>query len=299
MMSAGEKKMSLCNISNPLRYPGGKSSLIGYIAAIIEENLLSGCTLYEPYAGSAIVSLEMVQRGFAQNAVIVERDPLIYAFWKCVFDQTDSFCLRINDIEVTIETWNMYQKYREAIDLHKFSVLELGLAGLFFNRTNFSGIIGAGPIGGYNQSSKYDIGCRFNKKRLINQIRCLSKLKDKVNVIFDDALEFLKREEDNIKNGFSFLYIDPPYYSQGKKLYRYFYNEEAHKKLADYIITKEFPWLISYDDHPTIRGFYSIKTLQPIYMDYSVKCSRKGRELLISNLIIPPLSLVQEKLSSF
>lgn len=280
-----------CNrISNPLRYPGSKASLTDYIAAILEENLLSGCTIYEPYAGSATISLEMVVRGYASSAVIVERDPLVYSFWKTVFGCTTELCEEIEKVDVSLKTWELFQKYRVVQDPTAFSIIELGLAGLFFNRTNFSGIIGAGPIGGLSQSSTYSIDCRFNKNKLIKQIQALSKLKDRVNVIFGDAIQYLSTHENTIGNGFSFVYIDPPYYSQGKKLYRYHYNDEMHKILAEYILLKDFPWLISYDDHPKIRKLYSNKSYQQIYLDYSVKTSRKGSELLISNLIIPPLS---------
>ncbi len=279
--------MSKNQVSNPLRYPGSKSSLTGYIAAIIEENLLSGCTIYEPYAGSAIVSLEMLNKGFAHRAVLVERDPLVYAFWKAVFTNAEALCEEIEALDVSIETWNSFQPYREVINPDEYSILELGLAGLFFNRTNFSGIIGAGPIGGYNQSSKYTIGCRFNRSRIIGQISEISQLKERVNVIFGDALGFLEAKEEEIEKSFSFVYIDPPYYAQGKRLYRYYYEDDSHQKLADYILSKEFPWLISYDDHPKIRAMYAKTPVQQINLDYSVKTSRKGRELLISNLVIP------------
>jgi len=279
-------------LSNPLRYPGSKSSLTDYIATIIEENLLSGCTIYEPYAGSASVSFEMLIRGFALQAVLVERDPLIYAFWKSVFDNTEDLCNKISKLDITIQTWKSFQLYREISDPKEHDILELGLAGLFFNRTNFSGIIGAGPIGGQNQSSDYSIDCRFNKTRIVRQINEISQFREKVTVIFGDALEFMQNEEEKINNGFSFVYIDPPYYAQGKKLYRYYYDDSSHKKLASYILSKEFPWLISYDDHPKIKILYANRASQPIYLDYSLKTSRQGSELLISNLVIPPLSLV-------
>ncbi|NHM26931.1 DNA adenine methylase [Desulfofundulus sp. TPOSR] len=282
-------------LTSPLRYPGSKSSLTDYIAAIIEENLLSGCTIYEPYAGSAVVSLEMLQRGYAQNAVLVERDPLVYAFWRAVFSCGEELCEKIKELEVTIETWDQFQRFRAIDDPAGHSILELGLAGLFYNRTNFSGIIGAGPIGGYSQSSNYRIDCRFNKARIIQQIRDLQHLKNRVSVIFSDALEFMKKYEEEIENGFSFVYIDPPYYTQGKRLYRYYYDDYDHQRLAEYILSKQFPWLLSYDDHPVIRKLYARAPLQPIYVDYSAKTSRRGNELLISNLVIPPLSLDSPK----
>lgn len=275
---------------SPLRYPGGKALLAPYVSGVIEENMLAGCTLYEPYAGGASVSLELLRMGFVANVVLVERDPLVFAFWWCVFNETDALCLAIENCQVTIENWQNLQPLRDIdrIKKSKQSRLELGLAGLFFNRSNFSGIIGAGPIGGAGQKSKYKIDCRFNKAKIIAQIRALSRFKDRVAVHFGDAVEFLKNNESAISSGFSFVYIDPPYYLQGKKLYRHSYTDKQHVELANYIRKQDFPWLLSYDDHPRIRELYAENPLQPVYLDYKVKSNRRAQELVISNLVIPP-----------
>lgn len=276
--------------ASPLRYPGGKALLSAYVSGVIEENLLSGCTLYEPYAGGASVSLDLLRLGFVERAVLVERDPLVYAFWHSVFNDTDALCAAIEACPVNLQTWQELQPTRAVDDPRKssYSLLQLGLAGLFFNRTNFSGIIGAGPIGGQRQSSPYKIDCRFNKVALVRQIRAAALLASKISIQFGDAISFLKRNAMKISSGFSFVYIDPPYYAQGKKLYRHHYIDEDHVSLATHIKAQGYPWLLSYDDHPRIRQLYATAQMQPIYLDYKVKSSRTAQELLLSNLEIPP-----------
>lgn len=276
--------------TSPLRYPGGKALLSPYISGVVEENFLSGCTIYEPYAGGAAVSLELIRLGFVSEAVLVEKDPLIYSFWHCVFNETAELCKAINSCEITIEKWGDFQPLRDINDINQtnFSILEMGLAGIFFNRTNFSGILAAGPIGGKSQNSKYKIDCRFNKVRIIETINYLSTFKDRVEVHCEDAITFLKENTERISTGFSFVYIDPPYYTQGKKLYRHSYSDDDHKDLASYIRRQAYPWVISYDDHPRIRELYCDNQVQPIYLDYKVKSNRTAQELLISNLVIPP-----------
>lgn len=275
---------------SPLRYPGGKALLTAYVSGVIEENFLSGCTLYEPYAGGASVSLELLRLGFVGDAVLVERDPLVYAFWSSVFNDTEALCAAIDACPVTIETWNELQITRQVDDplTSGFTLLQLGVAGLFFNRTNFSGIIGAGPIGGKNQSSDYKIDCRFNKQKIIRQIQAIAKFSDRVTIHFGDAIEFLRENTEEISTGFSFIYIDPPYYLQGKNLYRHFYTDKDHVELAEFIRMQAYPWLLSYDDHPRIRQLYADNQMQPIYLDYKVKSNRTAQELVISNLVIPP-----------
>lgn len=275
---------------SPLRYPGGKALLTAYVSGVIEENLLSGCTFYEPYAGGSSVSLELLRLGFIAKAVLVERDPLVFAFWWSVLHDTDALCAAIETCPVTLQTWHDLQATRKIDDPYacEFSLLQLGIAGLFFNRTNFSGIIGAGPIGGKNQSSAYKIDCRFNKEKLIRQIKAIAKFSDRIVVNFGDAIEFLRKKTAHISNGFSFVYVDPPYYLQGEKLYRHSYTDKDHVALAEFIRKQGYPWLLSYDDHPRIRELYADNKMQPIYLDYKVKSNRTAQELVISNLVIPP-----------
>lgn len=285
-----KKNLARLEQMSPLRYPGGKTLLTAYVSGVIEENLLSGCTFYEPYAGGASVSLELLRLGFIADAVLVERDPLVYAFWYCVFNETDALCAAVEACPVKIETWQELQPIRRVTDIEgcTFSLLQLGTAGLFFNRTNFSGIMGAGPIGGKEQKSDYKIDCRFNKVKIIRQIRAAAQFSDRVQIHFGDAIKFMRENAERITTGFSFVYVDPPYYLQGEKLYRHAYKEHDHVALAEFIRAQGYPWLLSYDDHPRIRELYADNQMQPIYLDYKVKSNRTAQELVISNLEIPP-----------
>lgn len=275
---------------SPLRYPGGKALLTAYVSGVLEENYLSGCTLFEPFAGGASVSLELLRLGFVADAIMVERDPLVYAFWSSVFTDTDALCAAVQACPVTLDTWKALQPTREVDNPADtdFTPLQLGVAGLFFNRTNFSGIIGAGPIGGEYQTSDYKIDCRFNKEKIIRQIQTVAAFAPRVQVHFGDAVEFLRSNAEQLATGFSFVYVDPPYYAQGKKLYRHSYTDADHAALATFLRDQGYPWLLSYDDHPRIRELYSSNQLQPIYLDYKVKSNRRAQELVISNLMIPP-----------
>lgn len=287
---AKKEKLLRLEPASPLRYPGGKALLAAYVSGVIEENFLVGSTFYEPYAGGASISLELLRLGFIADAVLVERDPLIYAFWWCVIHEADALCSMIESCSVTIETWWELQSTRFVDDPNfcEFNILQLGFAGLFFNRTNFSGILGAGPIGGKEQNSDYKINCRFNREKIIRQIKAVATFSDRLNVNFGDAINFLQKNTEQISNGFSFVYIDPPYYLQGKKLYRHSYSDGEHVVLAEFIRKQGYPWVLSYDDHPRIRELYSDNEIQPIYLDYKVKSNRTAQELVISNLVIPP-----------
>ncbi len=281
---------------NPLRYPGAKRQLIPYVERLLECNNLSGCKFYEPYAGSAVVGLDLLKKGIIDSLVLVERDVLIFSFWKCVFHCPDDLCHRIEKTPVNIDTWLDFKPLREIDSPFDAELLDLGFAGLFFNRTNFSGIIRANPIGGIHQSSKYMIDCRFNKEKLIELIHELSLVMDKVEVYWDDALNFMNQAKRVFTKETSFVYFDPPYYRKGKQMYRHYYSDNDHKNLAKFVKNNRyFDWLISYDDASYICGLYSGfgARYRPFYLDYSVarEARSRGKELLISNLPLPPVQL--------
>lgn len=281
-------------MKNPLRYPGAKSKLFDYVKSLIEVEGLTGCTFYEPFAGSASLSWMLLEANIVENVVINEKDPLLYHFWKAVFENTEELIQKIEQTEISIETWKVCAKYKDLQYLIGKNSVEIGYAGLFLNRTNFSGILKANPIGGIEQQSNYKIDCRFNKNKVVEAIKSIAKHANKVTVSNDDAVEFMRKFLKYKRNRKTFVYIDPPYYKEGPGLYRYFYTEKQHQELAKFIKTKAFPWLLSYDDVHEIRKLYNRRTCVNLYLDYSVKTSKKGKEILISNLEIPPMERENE-----
>lgn len=278
---------------NPLRYPGAKRSLTNYVDNLIQANNLRGCRFYEPYAGSAAVGLELLQRGVIGTLVLCEKDVLISAMWSCIFGKTDELCNLIRRTPISIETWCELEHYRRVKDINEYSLIELGFAGLFFNRTNFSGIIKANPIGGMRQDSKYKIDCRFNKNKIIELIEKIGKYRGRVKIFCEDALEFMRKQQSDFLREPCFAYFDPPYYQKGAKLYRHYYENSDHISLCNYVRNvRHLDWLISYDDAPFICALYGDTGAQyrPFYLDYSCasRVRTRGQELLISNLPLPP-----------
>ena len=272
---------------SPLRYPGGKYFLTSYMEKIISLNSLTGAHFFEPYAGGAASSLHLLHKKLITKSTLIEKDPLVYAFWKEVKFNGDRLCDKIHEQKIDIDSWKDFQKYQCKNVLKKYKRLDVALACIFLNRTNFSGILEAGPIGGMKQNSKYKIDCRFNKKRIIGIIKEITKFKNQITVVHSDAISYLKRNLLRINSNLSVVYIDPPYFSQGKRLYRYFYQNKQHEKLTKFIRKQSFPWVVSYDNHPFILNLFKGQKIIPISMNSTVKKSRKTNELIISNIILP------------
>lgn len=209
---------------SPLRYPGSKSDFIQTAAKILKASDLVGYEMVEPYAGSAAVSLGFLELNLIRHVTLVERDPLVYSFWKSVVDAPEDLISEFESTPITLDKWHELRPLLQTDTPDNEDILKLGLAGLFFNRANFSGILNAGPIGGKEQKSEYKINCRTNKVEIAKRIRKIAEYKDKISVVFGDATDIVSqyKESQNV-----FFYLDPPYFVKGESLYRYFYRLKA------------------------------------------------------------------------
>jgi len=267
-----------------LRYPGSKVDFVQTVDKILRGAKITGLPMYEPYAGSAAVSIGLVESGAVKRATIRERDPLLYAFWKCVFENPDDLLVRFQDLPITMDTWHAMRPWLKVEEVTKSNVVDLGLAGLFFNRANFSGILLGGPIGGMQQKSQYPIDCRTNKDDIISRILAIAAFADQLTVEFGDALDLIEehRRKKNV-----FFYVDPPYFNKGELLYRHFYRHGDHKRLAAALKNAKFPWVLSYDVHHVIEFLYEDFTVRHHTFQYSARSPKTNDELLIANFELP------------
>lgn len=279
---------------SPLRYPGGKLKVVNYIKRLMEENDLCGGTYIEPYAGGANVALSLLLSKYAKRIKINDIDRSIYAFWYSVLMETENLCRMIQDTDVTMETWERQhelQKNKKEADL-----LELGFSTFFLNRTNRSGILNGGVIGGKAQTGKYKIDARYNRKDLIERIEVIAAQKNKIELTSMDAVALIKRYKRPPAEK-TLCYLDPPYYVKGKDLYLNYYNDNDHQKIAETIMKYKGKWIISYDAVDFIKKLYKDYKQTEYYLSYSAGNPSKGRELMIfsDGLILPKIEVVKMK----
>lgn len=266
---------------SPLRYPGGKAKLYDKIKGILEKNKLTNKIYIEPFAGGCGLALLLLRNKVVSSLVLNDLDRSIYAFWYSILNYTDEFCNLIMSTEITLDTrekQKLIQKEKENANL-----LELGFSTFFLNRVNHSGVIKGGPIGGIKQEGKYKLNCRFNKSRLIEQIREIASYKDKIKVTNLDVLVFINEELPKLPED-SFIFLDPPYYKKGPELYVNFYKHEDHQNLAKEIINKiEQNWIVTYDNVEEIKEIYKDCNQQEFSITYTLKNKGKnsGSEVII------------------
>lgn len=270
----------------PLRYPGGKGQLANFIELVYQENNLLDAPYIEPYAGGAGVALALLFDEFSSHIHINDVNRSIYAFWHCVVNETDLLCSRIRSTDVTMGEWHrqrLIQKQAETANL-----LDLGFSTFFLNRTNRSGIIKGGVIGGKNQDGPFKIDARYNKDDLISRIQRIARYRSRISVYNMDAADFIRQILPTLPIR-SLVYLDPPYYVKGQELYENFYGHADHVLISELARSVQQHWIISYDNVDPVVQMYEGYLRITYGLNYSASERYEGSEVMFfSNLLAVP-----------
>ncbi|MCB4792170.1 MAG: DNA adenine methylase [Elusimicrobia bacterium] len=261
---------------SPLRYPGGKTFLFPLFDNLIKESGFEKVTYVEPFAGGSGAALALLFLEKVDQIVINDLDKAIYSFWKSAIYDSEKFIIKLFSIPITIREW---KKQKLIYKNPRSGQFELGFATFYLNRTNISGILDGGPIGGMHQNGKWKINARFNKEALAEKIHQLSLYKNRISVCNKDGIELIKEYLDK-KN--TFIYLDPPYFEKGAMLYLNHYKAEDHQALAE-ILNKnpKAIWLLTYDNKKEIKSLYSERKIVNYCLNYNAYESRMGKEIMI------------------
>ena len=193
---------ALMSYITPLRYPGGKRRLASVVMRLLDANGLRDIEYVEPYAGSSAIALALLFGEYASVVHINDLSRPVYAFWYSVLNDTDALCDRIQRVDVTIDEWHRQRGVydnRDAADVD-----DLGFATLFLNRTNRSGIVSGGVIGGKHQTGNWDLDARFNRDELIRRIKRVGRYRSRIRLYRLDALDFTNTVVPTLRNAFTF-----------------------------------------------------------------------------------------------
>ncbi len=274
----------------PLRYPGGKGKLAAYVKEIIRSNNLFDGEYVEPYAGGAAIALELLFQEYVSKVHINDLSQPVYSFWRAVLNHTDELCRLVKDTEITVSSWDRQKKI--FANPHDHSFVQLGFATFFLNRTNRSGILNAGIIGGRSQAGPWKINARYNANELAFRIESIAKMRHRIKITQSDALALLRLGLRKWPEK-TLVYLDPPYYDQGRKLYYDYYQPADHAELASFIINNmnNRYWIVSYDNVDPIKALYARFASVVYNVGYSARERRVGREVMFFSpkITIPAL----------
>lgn len=265
---------------SPLRYPGGKASIYDMTRDVIESHDMELCQYAEPYAGGCGLAFRLLTNGVVNELHLNDIDQSISSLWSCIVNQPEELSSLISLTKIDMDEWHRQKAVQDIKDTA--DPLKLAFSTLFLNRTNRSGIIKAGVIGGKKQDGAYRMDCRFNKVALIKKVHQIAAISDKIHIYNMDAIKFIEKLE-GLKLSKPLIMVDPPYYNKGQSLYTNFYNHEDHIAVSKKLARTNLPWLLTYDNTPEIRGLYQGFAQYQFDINYSAAKKRVGNELFIAS----------------
>jgi DNA adenine methylase len=264
--------------NSPLRYPGGKGRLTQFVVDLIEGNDLTDCHYVEPYAGGAGIAISLLYLEYASHIHLNDLNRSVYAFWRSVLEQPDELCALIRTTALTMDEWHRQRAVQGDKDA---GPLELGFSTFFLNRTNRSGIINAGVIGGKAQDGPWKLDARFNARELSQRIEKIASYSSRITAYNMDAAKLITDVLPSLPSK-SLIYLDPPYYVKGHDLYENHYKHEDHAAIAELVISAiRQKWIVSYDNVPPIRELYSACKQTTFGIRYSAQERYDGKEVMV------------------
>ena len=231
---------------SPFRYPGGKT----WLAPVIRSWLKHGPTkiIHEPFAGGGTTSLLAVIEGYAEKAVLYEKDVAVSAVWKTMLG---------NDAEWLVEKILTFQMTPIRVNAVLCSVPRtvrtLGFQTIIKNRCRRGGVI-AGSAGLIVRGER-DRGLlsRWYPETLARRIQLIHAHKKQIEFHEVDAMELLPSIFRG--RGSEKIFIDPPYPKLMRPGVRPLYTHVVldHEGLFRIISKFNKNFLLTYDDTPYTR----------------------------------------------
>jgi DNA adenine methylase len=260
---------------SPLRYPGGKGKVANFFKLLFLENDLVGSEYVEPYAGGASVGLALLFEEYASHIHINDVDRSVYVFWKVALEDPDALCSRIASARLSVREWDRQRAVQTASDPDE---VDLAFSTFYLNRTNRSGIIGGGIIGGRDQRGRWKIDARWRPDESIARIERIARFSTRITLTGIDTKAYIETHLPTLDA--PVLYLDPPYYGKGKGLYASFYEHEDHEEIATLVTALDCPWVVSYDAEPKIEALYPGVPQLNYGLRYTARESSDGNEVM-------------------
>lgn len=211
-----------------------------------------GGTWVEPFAGGGGLALSLLGRGAVGRVVLNDTDDGVRSFWEAVLNEPDRVARDVATVPLTVAEWDRWRAVRE----RGGTGYEAGFAAFYLNRTNRGGVIdGAGVIGGRAQRGAYGMACRFPRAALVQKVRAIAAVRDRVEVRGEDGVAVIVRAAEDDPRG-TFLFVDPPYWHKGPNLYGPPFGPHDHARLASALKAVRGPWIATYDRCEPVSALY-------------------------------------------
>ena len=262
-------------VKSPLRFPGSKGKVIDKLVPYFKIDHIE---YREPFLGGGSI---FFGKNKSKVNLLNDKDENIYALFKTIQLFPNELCTKVLNTTPTLDLWFEKRKNKKQQNL-----IDTAFDYLFFNRTNYSGIYKANPLGGVKHPTNELIESRWNPNSLVKSIKLCSEKLQNVEITNLNFDEIILRPGENV-----LLIVDPPYYEKGHQLYPISMSLEEHMYLAKLLRETPHKYLLTIDDCPKTREIYIhdnsyINKESWLYSINSPQIKKVGKELFISNFEI-------------
>ena len=256
-----------------LRYPGGKTWLIPHI----RHWLADGCeTLVEPFVGGGIVSLTAVMEGMAQQALMVELDRDVAAFWRAALMHGNELADRLMAFEVTRDSVHALE------DAAPVTVLDHGFRTLVLNRTRRGGVLAPGAALTRNGENGNGVTSRWYPQTLADRLAAIADHADRLTFYEGDGLTALELTAriDGVR-----LFVDPPYTAAGGKragTRLYAHNVIDHRRIFEALADTAASFVMTYDCSDEVLALVAEHHFEAVTVEMRNGHNTRAYELVIT-----------------
>ena len=275
------------------RYPGSKRRLLFTLDGYLRPHFRGDAAFHSVFSGGGSDLLHVARHYPSVKLYANDLDGGIADVWRVVVGPEGA----LEDLEERILRTVPSVALRDEIRRQQpEDRVGRAFQAVFMNRTSYSGIMIAGPLGGRDQKDN-KITDRWRPKMIVRGLRrARDLLLGRLEVASMDGAAYVTYmlEEDPD----ALFYCDPPYIKDGWQLYREVMTAGDHARLA--AVLRQVPrFVVSYDDHPEVRKLYSWASISPVETVYTTantngaKTRPRRREVVITRDRPAPVAAMQ------
>lgn len=260
-----------------LRFPGAKTKLLPLLRPYLDKLVDGQEEYHDVFLGSGAVLLDTARRHPGLKLYANDADAGLVAFWRVVSGKSvEALCERILSTKPTLR---LFQEVRESKPKKQEDV---ALRFYFLNRTTFSGLSESGPIGGNHQRSQYKVDERWLAEKSVKDIiEAHRLLRGRLTLTCLSGTQYVS------VNSKEPLFIDPPYFGRGDRLYPEKITFAEHLQLSR-LLRKADKWVLTFDENPVVRQLYRWACIHVIPARYHIEATR-SRRATAQELVITPV----------
>jgi DNA adenine methylase len=256
---------------DPLPWVGGKRRLVHRFIDRLEAVLRPGIDYTEPFAGGAAVALTLLDRNPRLGVWLNDAYRPVYAFWRTLQTDPEYLTERVQREHPERCVW---AQHRTMLNNHAVveRMTEQQLAWALYAVHGWS-------YGQKGTSFNPPHGARARLSTKVRQFRNAHRLLRGAKLTNLDFREVLTEDR-------GVAYLDPPYMmATGNGYYAHRFRHLDHLDLADILLARKSPWLLSYDEHPAVRYRYRACRIEPLVVGRGLG----GPTRMYSELLIDPI----------